>query len=513
MHLGHLAGPFLSSDVFARYQRLKGHDVLFISYADDYQSYVTKKSKQENITSEETANKYTKSIEETLLLADIQIDHFMKPRLTRHYRLEANQLLSKLLKENAIKFEKTKTFFCEKCESYRYEGLTNGNCHHCGSESDANYCESCCFPQNPASLQNAICTGCGDNLKIEEANRIMFLLSNFENELREYYSNKNWRPRLMNFCKDMLEKGLPNTGISRITNWGIPIDNEQFKNHCLDTWFGGLPGYIAATKDWIDKKNNNKKWEDYWSNNVEFVQFLGIDCAFSHAVLYPRMLIATKEYPLPDTIITNELYRLENNKFSTSKNHAIWGSDILKAVQSDSLRFYLAYTAPETESTNFSIIEFQKFVNEELYGKINGWIQEFLNRWNLIPLSIDSCVELIKSNEKYDKIEYQIKFVQRAYQSINFSLRNITEGLLSLINIGVESMNSENNEKENVIISLYILKTLLELVAPIMPKFSDALNKLFKSNINNHQINGNFPYFQKVTDDVVSMFLFEELSS
>lgn len=284
---------------------------------------------------------------------------------------------SRLWDEGKLAEIETGVYYCPVDDAYLYEAEVRGNCHYCKAPADGFYCEECGRPQESGGLLDAVCTRCGTAPERRIQRRISFPLQAYRDQLVEYYAELPMRPRLRAFLDMMFAGGLPDTPISRAGSYGVAVPLPEWSGHHLDTWFCGVWGYVAATAGAHRVANRGAGQQAWSAQNTEVHEFLGFDCSFSHAILWPALCLALGDVPLPAGVNTNEFYKLEGGKFSTSRGYAIWGGEFLNQVPADSLRFYLCLTGPETEQTNFTMTDFSKRVAETLVEGLEVVLRSF----------------------------------------------------------------------------------------------------------------------------------------
>jgi methionyl-tRNA synthetase len=375
LHLGHLSGPFLGADVLRRYLRQTGDDVVYVGYSDDYSCYVPRRGAEIGLTAHETAHVFGRRMEETLGLANMAHDYFTHPLREPVHREIVQRFFVELWNKGVMEVVDLPVYWCVTCERYLYEAEMRGRCQYCAAPSDGFYCEECGRPQDTTGLVEAKCTACWQEPEIRQQRRITFPLENYRDQLREYYSGRAMRPRLRAYLDDMFARPLPRTTVARTAAYGIPVPVEGWDGYILDTWYSGIWGYLAATvalgTALGDADAPLRAWAD---PDTRVYEFIGFDCSFSHALLWPALFLAHGDLKLPDQVVTNEFYRLEGDKFSTSRGHAIWGNDFLRRVPADQLRFYLCLTGPEREQTNFSAADFRDTVQRLLVDGLQHWL-------------------------------------------------------------------------------------------------------------------------------------------
>lgn len=383
LHLGHLSGPFLGADVLARHLRQRDHDVRYVGYSDEHSCYVPRRAAEVGWTPYETALRFGSRMEETLTLGEMHHDWFTHPLTTPRHTETVQRFFTELWEKGRLRVRELPVFSCTTCDRYLYEAEVRGECQFCGDPSDGIYCEACGLPQDPAGLAAPKCTACGEAPQTRTLPRIVFPLEEYRQELLDYYARaqrqSEWRPSLRAYLDTLFARELPETPISRLADYGIPVPLDDWDGHILDTWFSGIFGYIAATACLTEAEGRPQLWEQQWTDpDTRIVQFIGFDCSFSHAVLWPALLLAQGELTLPAQVVTNEFYRLEGDKFSTSRGHAIWGSEFLRQVPADALRFHLCLTGPELEQNNFAMKEFVETVENVLIDGLDTWSRTVL---------------------------------------------------------------------------------------------------------------------------------------
>jgi methionyl-tRNA synthetase len=384
LHLGHLSGPFLGADVLTRHLRQRGHEVRYVGYSDEHSCYVPRRAAEIGSTPYETALAFGTRMEETLSLGAMHHDWFTRPLSSPRHTEIVQRFFTALWERGALEVRELPVFFCAPCDRYLYEAEVRGECQFCSDPSDGVYCEKCGLAQEPAGLASPKCTACWQSPQVRTLRRIVFPLDEYRDRLLSYYAEAQteaeWRPKLRAYLNGLFSRPLPTTPISREADYGIPVPLPGWEGHILDTWFSGIWGYMAATANLTHAEGRPGLWEEQWTDPAtRLVNFIGFDCSFSHAVLWPALLMAHGGLTLPSQVITNEFYRLEGEKFSTSRGHAIWGGEFLRQVAADSLRFHLCLTGPEREQSNFAVKEFDDTVRTVLVDGLERWVQTVLS--------------------------------------------------------------------------------------------------------------------------------------
>ncbi|MCX4629025.1 class I tRNA ligase family protein [Streptomyces sp. NBC_01443] len=394
LHLGHLSGPFLGADVLTRHLRQRGHDVRYVGYSDEHSCYVPRRAAEIGSTAYPTAKLFGDRMEETLSLGAMHHDWFTRPLTDATHTEFVQRFFLELWESGALEVQELPVFHCAPCDRYLYEAEVRGECQFCAEPSDGVYCEACGLPQDPAGLAAPRCTACWNAPETKTMRRIVFPLERYRERLEAYYADAQakaeWRPRLISYLDGLFERALPDTAISREADYGIPVPLPGWEGHILDTWFSGIWGYVAGTARVAEANGDRSEWERLWTGpETRIVNFIGFDCSFSHAVLWPALLLAQGELTLPAQVVINEFYRLEGDKFSTSRGHAIWGGEFLRRVNADALRFHLCLTGPERAQNNFSMKEFADTLSTVLAGGLERWTDTVLD---LLGQDFDSVV-------------------------------------------------------------------------------------------------------------------------
>ncbi|QFS52519.1 methionine--tRNA ligase [Nostoc sphaeroides] len=491
LHLGHLSGPYVGADVYTRYLKMHNIAAYYLSGADDHQSYVPWKSKQLNVTPRYVANKFGNAILETLESANVRMDAFIRPETSKYHIKFVQEFFQKLYQEGKLIEKETPCSYDETHDRYLHEAYIRGKCPHCGAECDGNACEQCGRPNDCVDMISAVSKFSNHPPTTRIFKRLYFPLSKYEKELRKFYGSVKMGSHLTALCEKMLEDGLPDIPVTHISDWGIPVPVPGYEEQRIYVWFEMAPGYLAATQELNAMIQASSDVKSLWQeDNTEIIQFFGFDNGYYHAVLFPALFLAyNPEIRLPTAFVTNEFYRLEGLKFSTSRNHAIWGRDLLQKFSPDIVRFYLCYSRPETFMTNFVLSDFESFVRSELIERWQSWLQELSHK--LVKLYGGKAPDLGSWHHRHHQFYQQIKqFVDAAdtaYQAENFSPQKITRTLCELVRIShsfgreeshLISMASRQDEiKASISLELLAAKMLAILSQPIMPEFSINLWK------------------------------------
>jgi methionyl-tRNA synthetase len=384
LHVGHLAGPYLAADVYCRWLRGNGQAVWYATGTDDSQTYVVTSARKLGTTPGSLCRQSAYDIERTLNALGCQVDGFAP--FDARYRQTVLDFLTPLY--DAGKFEYRTVEFPYSPESgYLVEAYVSGTCPHCLAESRGGLCESCGLPNNYAELRFP-----RDNLTPDSqvgtraATILVFPLERYREQLRAYYEARRgrWRPRIEALMRELLSKPLPDFPITYPVSWGIPSPFPNTEHQVLNAWAEGMPASmycttVAAEAQGLDVARPDEPW--LAAHGSKLVYFLGFDNSYFWGLSHLALLMAHEgRYIVPDTIVCNEFYELEFEKFSTSRRHLIWAKDLAREVPRDLIRFYLALTSPEFARTNFSRAGLDKVVGQRWVEPWNRLVQTLRQR-------------------------------------------------------------------------------------------------------------------------------------
>jgi methionyl-tRNA synthetase len=355
LHVGHLSGPYLRADIYSRYSRMLGNETYYLCGIDEHQSYVALKGRQVGLGPQETADRFAAEIEQTLSAAHIQMDLIARPSRLPQHRPLVEKVFYQLQRESRIVEREAPCLFCDACRMYLYEAYVRGFCPHCDGPSGGNSCEACGRPNDCRDLREPVCNICGTRAGVRNVTRFCLPLSVYEKQLQEYFDTATMSSNIRALGEQMIKDGLPEIAITHPASWGLSAPGVSGQR--IYVWFEMAMGLLASTQALSEAIDEPGGWERFWkSPDVEIVKFLGFDNTFFYSLFFSAIFQAwDPEIRLPQALLANEFYRLEGQKFSTSRNHAIWGRELLRDQNADLVRFYLAYNGPETEQTSFTL--------------------------------------------------------------------------------------------------------------------------------------------------------------
>ncbi|MGR7572724.1 methionine--tRNA ligase [Klebsiella aerogenes] len=359
LHIGHIAGPFLSADVFTRIQRQRGHECVLLSYSDDYQSYMQRKGIETGIEPTVLAQSNTEKIKRSLAAMKISVDNWMSPYNNPFFKNAVQELFDSAHERGAIAFHDSSEPYCASCNVWGYEAFGRGLCNYCGVDSDASQCEGCANAPDADKMQEFHCKLCRKAPEFTSVNRAFLHLERFAPLLQNVHAKYVKRRPLESWL---------DTAINQLKPWGVTrpeeagLDLAEDGSRRVHTWFMGMAGYIAAFREYAAQRQDADLFSRFWcSGEGEVVHFLGFDCVFSHAIAYPVLLDQRPDIHVRQRFIPNQFLMLDGLNLSTSRNHAIWARELVEKAGSDSARLYLASIAPEEEEGDFRQNEFERW--------------------------------------------------------------------------------------------------------------------------------------------------------
>jgi len=482
IHIGHLAGVYVPADIYVRYLRSKGEDVLFVCGSDEHGVPITIRARKENTSPQEIVNKFHHIIKNSFEQFGISFDIYSRTSNPTHHQTSSD-FFKTLYDKGLLEEKESDQYYDEQEKQFLADRYIVGTCPNCGfSEAYGDQCESCGSTLSPAELINPRSMLSGNTPVLKTTKHWYIPLQNYEPWLREWIleGHKEWKVNVYGQCKSWLDQGLQSRALTRDLDWGVPVPLPKAEGKVLYVWFDAPIGYISATREWA--REHNKNWEDYWkSEDTRLLHFIGKDNIVFHCIIFPAMLKAHGEYVLPDNVPANEFLNLENAKISTSRNWAVWLHEFLEDFEGkeDILRYTLCANAPETKDNDFTWKDFQAKNNNELVAILGNFINRSLV---LTHKYFDGKVPPAGSLQPVD--EAVIEKLKLAPKQIGDALDQFKfrEALFQLIDLArtgnkyladTEPWKAIKNEPERVAtilnIGLQIVANLQILTAPFLP--------------------------------------------
>ncbi|WP_330442415.1 methionine--tRNA ligase [Flavobacterium sp. C4GT6] len=502
IHIGHLAGVYVPSDIYSRFLRLQGKDVAFICGSDEHGVAISMKAKKEGITPQQVIDKYNSIIKQSFEDFGISFDNYSRTSAKVHHET-ASEFFKKLYNDGKFIEEVTEQLYDEEAHQFLADRFVTGTCPKCGNEEAyGDQCEKCGSSLNATDLINPKSTITGSKPVLKETKHWFLPLDQYDAFLREWIleGHKNdWKPNVFGQVKSWLDDGLKPRAVTRDLDWGIPVPVEGAEGKVLYVWFDAPIGYISSTKEWAQREG--KDWEPYWkSNDTKLVHFIGKDNIVFHCVIFPAMLKAEGSYILPDNVPANEFLNLEGNKLSTSKNWAVWLHEYLEDFpgKQDVLRYALTSNAPETKDNDFTWKDFQARNNNELVAIFGN----FINR--VVVLTNKYYNGVIPAPNEFSDVDEATLTEMRAYPAViassieRYRFREALGELMNLARLGNKyladeepwKMIKENPErvKTQMYVALQIAAALSVLSEPFLPFTAAKLKDILKLNDVPHAI-------------------------
>lgn len=378
VHIGHLAGVYVPADIYVRYLRMKGEDVIFICGSDEHGVPITIKARQEKVSPQDIVDKYHAIIKKSFEEFGISFSIYSRTTSKVHYQT-ASDFFSTLYKGGEFIEKTSSQYYDEEVKQFLADRYITGTCPHCGNDSAyGDQCERCGTSLNATDLVNPRSMLSGSKPVMKDTFHWFLPLDRHEKALRKWIleEHKDWKPNVYGQCKSWLDAGLQPRAVSRDLDWGIPVPVEGAEGKVLYVWFDAPIGYISATRELLPDD-----WEKYWKqDDTRLIHFIGKDNIVFHCIIFPVMLKTHGEYVLPDNVPANEFLNLEGDKISTSRNWAVWLHEYLEEFKGkqDVLRYVLCATMPEARDNDFTWKDFQARNNNELVAILGNFVNRTL---------------------------------------------------------------------------------------------------------------------------------------
>ena len=447
IHIGHLAGAYVPADIYSRYLKLKGNDVVFICGSDEHGAAIPIRAKKEGVSPQEIIDKYHFMIKDSFLEFGISFDNYSRTSSKIHHET-ASDFFKKLNQKNIFVEKESEQLYDEKENQFLADRFIEGECPKCGyKEAYGDQCESCGSSLNATDLINPKSKLSGNKPIFKKTKHWFLPLNNFESFLKKWFlvdNEKTWKTNVFGQVKSWINEGLKPRAITRDLDWGIPVPLDGANDKVLYVWFDAPIGYISATKEWA--LSNNKNWEPYWKDSkTELVHFIGKDNIVFHCIIFPAILKASEEFILPKNVPANEFLNLEGKKISTSKNWAIWLHEYLVDFPNmqDTLRYTLTSNAPENKDNDFTWKDFQAKNNNELVAIFGN----FINRVVVLTHKYydGNCPDLNLLNEVDEKVLDEIyNYPKKIGELIEtYKFREAVNTLIDLARLGNKYLADE----------------------------------------------------------------------
>ncbi|PKH50188.1 methionine--tRNA ligase [Tenacibaculum sp. Bg11-29] len=498
IHIGHLAGVYVPGDIYARFLRQKGRDVVYICGSDEHGVAIPMRAKKEGVTPQDIIDKYHGIIKKSFVDFGISFDNYSRTSSEIHHKT-ASEFFIKLYNDGEFIEEVTEQLYDAEANQYLADRFVVGTCPKCGNEeSYGDQCEKCGTSHNATDLINPKSAITGNVPSLKETKHWFLPLDKHEDFLRKWIvegHKHDWKPNVLGQCKSWIDDGLRPRAVTRDLDWGIPVPIEGADGKVLYVWFDAPIGYISSTKEWAAREGKN--WEDYWKkDDTKLVHFIGKDNIVFHCLIFPSMLKAHGDFILPENVPANEFLNLEGNKLSTSKNWAVWLHEYLEDFpnQQDVLRYTLTANAPESKDNDFTWKDFQAKNNNELVAIFGNFINRVVVLTNKyyggkVPTAGDF------SEVDEDTLATLKEFPNVIAKSIErYRFREASQELMNLARLGNKYLADEepwkmikvDEERTKTImnVALQIATGLAVLSEPFLPFTSTKLKNILNISSN-----------------------------
>ncbi len=510
LHLGHIAGVYLPADIFVRFLRMNKHDVVYICGSDEHGAAITLRAKKEGITPQEIVDKYHTLISDTFSQFNISFDIYHRTSSQLHHETSAD-FFKKLHDNNQFIEESSEQYFDEDFQQFLADRYITGTCPKCSyANAYGDQCEKCGSDLSPTDLINPISTLSGKSPILKTTAHWYLPMNQHEDWLRDWiqkgglngklqHDPKAWKNQVIGQCMSWINGGLKPRAMTRDLDWGVKVPLPNADGKVLYVWLDAPIGYISATKQWA--LDNNKNWKDYWGNTEgkdrKLVHFIGKDNIVFHAIIFPILLKNHGDFILPDNVPAYEFLNLEGDKFSTSRNWAVWLHEYLEAYPTkvDELKYVLTAIAPENKDSEFTWKEFQSRINNEL-AAIYG---NFVNR--TLVLTQKYYEGIIPAPNKFNAEDLLVlKELQEIPERISkniyeYKLREAQAEMMNLARLGNKYLADqepwkvikidEERVKTILYIALQITAALSVASFPFIPDTSKKLQKMLNFSSEN----------------------------
>ena len=531
VHIGHLAGVYVPADIYVRYLRLKGKDVLFIGGSDEHGVPVTIRAKKEGCTPQDVVDRYHNIINESFRDFGISFDVYSRTTSKTHHKL-ASDFFKKLYEDGKFVEMESEQYYDEGEKQFLTDRNIKGECPRCHAEDAyGDQCEKCGATLSPDELINPYNADTGNPLVKRSTKHWYLPLNDYQQWLEQWIlgDHKEWRSNVYGQCKSWLDTGLKPRAVTRDLSWGIPVPVEGAEGKVLYVWFDAPIGYISNTKELCDANPEKGTWEEWWkSEDTRLVHFIGKDNIVFHCIVFPSMLKAHGDYVLPDNVPSNEFLNLEGRKISTSKNWAVWLNEYLVDMpgKQDVLRYVLTANAPETKDNDFTWKDYQARNNNELVAVYGNFVNRALQLTKkyydgIVP----ECGELTDNDratlEEFKDVKQNLEALLEA-----FKFREAQKEAMNLARIGNKYIADEEpwkvvktdpeRVKTIIYISLQLTANLAIAFEPFLPFSSKRLREMINMDsfkweelgstellAPGKQLGAPALLFEKIEDDVI----------
>lgn len=484
LHLGHISS-LLPGDILARYYRLKGENVLYVSGSDCNGTPITIRAKQEGVPPKEVADRYHEEFVNCFERLGFTYDTYTRTDITHHHQI-VQEIFLELLEKGYIYKKEIEQTYCEYDQQFLPDRYVEGICPYCGANARGDQCDACSSVLEPLELLNRKCKICGNSPTTRFTEHFYFSLSSFQDVLENYTQvaedNNRWRENAISLTKRYLTEGLQDRAVSRDLPIGVSVPVAGYEDKKIYVWIEAVSGYYTASKLWAKETNQDDSL--FWNENAKSYYIHGKDNIPFHSIIWAGILAGLGKQPLPTHIVSNEYLTLEKKKLSTSKNWAVWVPDILESYDPDSIRYFLTINAPENRDADFSWKEFIYSHNSELLGAYGNFVNRTLK---FIEKSFEGDIpDKVISSEIQDK-------VMRLYNEVGHCIENAAfkqglEKVFELVRFSNKYFDEQQPWKQikedtesckfTLANCVYLIGNLAHILTPFLPFSSGKVKEM-----------------------------------
>lgn len=535
IHLGHLSGAYLPADIYVRYKRLNGDDIIYICGSDEHGVPITITADKEKVSPKEIIDRYHELNKSAFEKFGMSFDIYSRTSLQIHHQT-AQEFFKCFYDQGLLVEKKSLQFYDEKAKMFLPDRYVEGTCPRCGNEeARSDECEKCGSLYDPSELKNPKSKITGETPVLKETSHYFFPLGKYQERLEKYINEMSklygWKENVLQYCKGWFNDGLKDRAVTRDLDWGVKVPLDNVQNKVLYVWFEAVLGYISATKELSNQKGDANLWKKYWQDEkTKYIAFIGKDNVVFHTIIFPAMLMAwndanKEKYVLPQNVPANEFLNFEGKKFSKSRGWGIDVDEFLELFPADLLRYTLAANLPENKDTDFYWKEFQARTNGELADILGN----FINR--TLIFTHKHFEGKVPPRYQLDEIDKEmLKYIEEAPLKISsllekFKIKDAVFEMLNVARAGNKYFNdsepwktSKTNQDKcstTLNICLNTIFTLAEIFEPVIPFTSKKIFEMLnakpvewknsgKTNLEvGHKLNEPQILFNKIEDKVI----------
>ena len=501
IHLGHLSGAYLPADIYFRYKRLNGDDIIYICGSDEHGVPITISADKEKVSPQVIIDRFHKLNKDAFEKFGMSFDNYSRTSLPVHHKT-AKEFFLEFYNRGLLNEKKTVQFYDEKAKMFLPDRYVEGTCPNCGfEEARSDECENCGALYEPQDLINPKSKITGETPVLKETSHWFFPLGKYQPRLEKYVDEMNkkygWKENVLQYCRGWFKDGLKDRAVTRDLDWGVKVPVENADGKVLYVWFEAVLGYISSTKEYSDKTAQPDLWKKYWHDpETKYIAFIGKDNVVFHCIVFPAMLMAwndgeKEKYCLPQNVPANEFLNFEGKKFSKSRNWGIDAIDFLEIFPADPLRYSLASNLPETRDADFHWKEFQARNNNELADILGNFVNRtftFAHKHFEGKVPPKGKLDTIDNEMIQTLLEYPAK-ISGYFE--HYKIKDGTNEIMNLARAGNKYFNDSepwktvksNKEKcgTTINICLQTIYTLAELFQPVIPFSSQKIFKMLNA--------------------------------